>query len=206
MKRPKTIVAALLSFVWIAAAILSCGRRDQKNTDVSQISRAETVHTLETNFSPGVKVKVALLDEKRAFDGSPKAKRFDDELRAYGRSLEEKLKKLMENQDISSEDKNLQIEEFKRNAQQEMESKKVKMRNEILAEISKAAAEVARKNGYSLVFESSSLKEGVKRPLFVSDESAMADSDTQVQALRSEYTSLPDVTDEVCKSLTQGSP
>ena len=206
MKEPKTIVGAFLLLVWVAAVIVSCGRKDQQNTDVSQIPQAGTSHTVETNFSPAVKVKVALLDEKRAFDASLKAKRFDEELRTYGRSLEEKLKKLMENQDGSAEDKNLQIEEFKRNAQQEMESKKVKMRNEVLAEISKAATEVARKNGYSLVFESNSLKEGQRRALFVSDESALADSDTQIQALKSEYASLPDVTDEVCKSLTERGP
>ncbi len=206
MKELKAIAVTALSLGWIATAVVSCGRKDQTNPDVSQISRSETIHTLETNLGPVVKVRVALLNERRAFDASPKTKRFDEELRTYGRSLEEKLKKLMDNQGSSPEDKDLQIEEFKRSAQQEMESKKVKMRAEILAEISQAAATVARKNGYSLVFESNSLKEGARKALFVSDESALADSGTQVQALRSEYASLPDLTDEVCKSLTEGNP
>ena len=185
MTKPKTVVAACLALVVIAIAV-SCGRKDQK-TILDQR-------------------KVALLDEKRAFDGSPKTKSLEDELRTYGRSLEQELQKLMQEQSSSSEEKTRKIEEFRLKAQKEMDGKKEKMRKEVLSDVSKATAEVARKQGYAVVFESSALKQGIRRALFVSGERALADPSIEVESLQSKFLTLADMTDDVCRSLSKGSP
>jgi Skp family chaperone for outer membrane proteins len=202
MTKRKTVVATCLALFVITTGIVGCRRQDQNTTANAQTPQVQAP-TSETVARPAGKLKVALLDQKRAFDGSPKTKRFDDELRTYGRSLEQELQRLMQDQSSSSEEKTSKMEEFTLKAQKEMEGKKEKMRNEILSDISKSTAEVARKQRYTLVFESSSLKEGVRRALFVSDESALADPSTQVQTLQSEFPRLVDLTDDVCRSLGQ---
>jgi DNA anti-recombination protein RmuC len=201
MTKPKTLVATCLALL-IATGIVSCRRKDQNATANAHPPQVQAT-TSETVAHAAGKLKIALLDEKRAFDGSPKTKSFDDLLRTYGRSLEQELQTLMQEQSSSAEDKTTKIEEFKLKAQKEMEGRKERMRNEILSDISKATAEVARKHGYSLVFERSSLQRGVRRALFVSDESALADPSTEVQLLQSELPRLVDVTDDVSRSLVQ---
>jgi hypothetical protein len=205
MTKPRTVVAACLALVVIATVVVSCGRKDQKTALDTPTPRGQSP-TPGSVAGPAGQRKVALLDEKRAFEGSPKAKSFEDELRTYGRSLEQELQRLTEEQSSSSEEKTRKIEEFKLKAQKEMSGKKEQMRKEVLSDISKATAEVARKQGYTLVFERSSLKEGVRRALFVSDESALADPSTQIESLQSEYLTLVDVTDDVCRSLGHGRP
>jgi hypothetical protein len=87
-----------------------------------------------------------------------------------------------------------------------MAEKKVQMRKEVLSDIMKATAEVARKQGYILVFERGSLEDGIRRAVFVSDESALTDPSTEIQSLQSEYLTLMDLTDDVRRSLGQGHP
>jgi RNA polymerase sigma factor (sigma-70 family) len=149
--------------------------------------------------------KVALLDQKRAFDGSPKTKTYDSEIRTLGRSMEQEDERLRKDESVSSEERDRRVREFRVKAQRELEQKKLHMRDEILSDISKTTAEVARKRGYTLVLDRASLVEGVRKVLFAADDVEKGSSEVD-ESLQTEYLKLVDLTEDVLGALPPARP
>ena len=152
--------------------------------------------------SPAIAGKVALLDQKRVFDSAPKTRAYDSQIRTLGRSMEQEDQRLREDATVSPEDKDRRIQEFRLKAQRELDDKKLQMRDEIVADISKATEQVARKKGYTLVLDRVS-----KKVIFAADQADLTENPNPVEApLQTEYLKLVDLTQEVLDALSYSGP
>lgn len=132
--------------------------------------------------------RIALIDQKRLFAGLAKTKAFDSELKTWGRALEKELQELITDDSISSEEKKLRADELRLKGMEDMPRKKKEMRDELLADIAKAIAELAAKHGYMLVLDEGMPVEGVKNVLYAaSDADSIEGTIRRDQSLRTTY-------------------
>jgi Skp family chaperone for outer membrane proteins len=210
MKKTAIRVATCLVLACIGTAV-SIQIQNQRLTADSERVQAEAARNAAVakvsgeNSGPVRAGRVAVVDQKQAFANAPKTKIIDAELRTYGRSLEEEDQRLRNDATISFEERSRRQQEFRVKAVKEMNEKKRQFRDQILSDISKATERVALEKGYSLILDKASLVEGTRTVLFKSDESEQKGGSSKLdESLRTEYLSLPDLTDDILDILSNG--